>query len=387
LKFLLTILLVFSTLSCNIIQSVTNSRTDVSDSFFDHIPGEEQDAGNSQDDIQSDLLIVSSITSPTLSVGVNPRPKVTVTNILNGDVLRLYTDSGCISEVGSIVASGSSSAIPVSSALTPGIYTFYVRSERAGTVFPCSDTSVTYTFNFCPIGYVYVPGSTSLGVNDFCVMQYEASNSGGAVSDPTNVPWSTTSQDSAYTACTAIGVNYDLIANPEWMALARNIESIDSNWSGATVGSGCLFIGNVGDVTPCSYDGADPENGISRDTKARHILSTGDEVWDLGGNLREWNNWTVGGGQTSGPVTCSSGSVELNALSCGELLTDDYLPNDSSLTSSAGIGVFNGGTGGAAWRGNYYAETSTSAGIYNLSLGNGPSGAGGAWGFRCVYRP
>src|SRR5665647_1062811 len=52
----------------------------------------------------------------------------------------------------------------------------------------------------CPTGFIVVPGSSTYGTSDFCVMKYEAKNvSGVATSRASGTPWVSISQTNAIT--------------------------------------------------------------------------------------------------------------------------------------------------------------------------------------------
>jgi len=153
----------------------------------------------------------------------------------------------------------------------------------------------------CPAGFVPVPGNHLYGTvgnkGGFCVAQFEMKvdqNGDGIgdsntscksnlaetwknkqpscgytlsgrtiVSSAEGYPLTDINQTDSHLACQSIGGH--LITNEEWMTLARNIEIVPSNWSSETVGQGSLKRGNAGDaVANVSYNGADPENGTSR---------------------------------------------------------------------------------------------------------------------------
>lgn len=238
----------------------------------------------------------------------------------------------------------------------------------------------------CPTGYTLVTGNPGIGTNDFCVMVYEAKNiSGVATSEPNTSPWVSITALQAKTLCTNLGARFDLISNPEWMTIARDIESSASNWPSGSVGSGCLTAGNVGTNNACAYINGAIDFGGSRNPLASHTLSNGSVIWDLSGNVAEWVDWTLGGDFNEGPTTCVAGATQLNTVSCSGLLPDDYLPQDTSLSTANCIGNFNGGSFGAAWRGGVYSMTCTGAGLYDLAF-QSPSYSAAALGFRCVYR-
>ena len=125
----------------------------------------------------------------------------------------------------------------------------------------------------CPAEYIRVPANSDVGVdNDFCVMKYEAKNGNNdplnspelnkAISQADKTPWVEINQNDSRTACKALNsesgnsnINddtgddgtYALISNPEWMALARNVESVPENWTSGTINTGCIKRGNVKD--------------------------------------------------------------------------------------------------------------------------------------------
>lgn len=245
----------------------------------------------------------------------------------------------------------------------------------------------------CPNNYLYISGSSQLGTNDFCVMQFEAKNSSGVpVSTATLSPWTNIDLASAKNACTSLGAGYDLISNPEWMTIAREIENISSNWTSGTVGDGCIYMGHNGqaDSTPnCHYMGATStlDFGMvgTRDILARLIINNGQEIWDFSGNASEWVDWNIGGTADIGPNSCSVGNFEFNSINCTALAFDDYSPSDNSLSSVNGVGKLSSGSGGAAIRGGAINEAA-SVGIYRLNLSQNASVKSPFLGFRCVYR-
>jgi hypothetical protein len=207
------------------------------------------------------------------------------------------------------------------------------------------------------------------------------------VSLPERIPWRYITITSAKNLCKSVGVGYDLISNPEWMTVARNIENVDENWTLGQVGSGKIFAGNIGENLADSYNGADPEGGTGRNTKARLFLSNGEEIWDLNGNIHEWVDWTIGGDLERAP-TCAAGWREILDHGCAGVTDSDVLPSNSNYNSENGTGQFHGGTVGDLYRGahyGYYGGNHQYAGIF-LSLWN-YSGTYIAIGFRCVYRP
>lgn len=252
----------------------------------------------------------------------------------------------------------------------------------------------------CPIGYIVVPGSSTHGTSDFCVAQYEMKNVGAvATSQAGSTPWVSITPGSAKTECQNLGANYDIISNNEWMTISYEIENNSANWSGGTVGTGMINRGHS-DNTPASalsvtnssdpYDSTGNNSGEGAgsgwEQKRVHYLTNGYQIWDFGGNVAEWVDWINSGGYDLGPTTCTASWLELNSVSCGALASADYLPNNSSYTSTEGFGQFFGGTGGAVRRGGFWSETNK-AGIYALNFQSTSSTSATTLGFRCVYRP
>ncbi|MFZ9521186.1 MAG: hypothetical protein ACO3A4_11990, partial [Silvanigrellaceae bacterium] len=123
----------------------------------------------------------------------------------------------------------------------------------------------------CPSGYIGVPGSGIAGLGninassgnanwwldverDFCVMKYPAKDNNGstyATSTAAGVPWvnikrgtDESSLGSALMACKNAGPGHRLISNTQWQTVARNAESVASNWSGGAVGNGSMARGH-----------------------------------------------------------------------------------------------------------------------------------------------
>lgn len=283
-------------------------------------------------------------------------------------------------------------------------YYFKVRaSDLAGNSAESSPSS-SWTTPYCPLNYSRVPQLAGYAAQDFCVAKYEMKNVGGvATSVATGLPWvgiprgdfSTTS-GGAWKACKDLGAQYDLISNAQWQAIARNIESTPSNWSGGAVGSGAFSRGHT-DNSPSSALAADANDnngcvgtgetcsGVLWNFQRRtHKLSNGETIWDLGGNVWEWNRdnyLDLGVNPAISPTW-----EEHTTLS----------PNNKALFSSLGayssiqnIGAVRGGTAGAVMRGGYWGN-GWYAGIFSVILSY-PTDYVGAdsslIGFRCVFTP
>lgn len=376
-----------------------------------------------------------SLLSPASSPAFDDTPTIRVSGVKSGDIIKLFTDSTCATQVGSGTASDTTIDITTSS-LAPGSYTFYANSTNAqGTASDCSTASVAYELTACPINYVLVPGNATLGTTDFCVMKYEAkawhdANANGVidagevdadgcgeagcttgnwapiptykpVSQAAGLPWRRIDQNQARIACDALNsggaTNFALISNPEWMTIARDIENQDENWTGGAVGFGLIFQGNNGSNTASSYNGSDPEGGAGRDAKAMHVLSNGEEIWDISGNVWEWVDWNITPSKKayySADGSPQSAWREFTLLDTLIGLADEMFPNSWQPTnplfnSTRGTGQYYAGSnasGGAALRGGRWNDE-TGAGVFALALPVSSTSSDNSFGFRCVYRP
>lgn len=266
-------------------------------------------------------------------------------------------------------------------------------SIATGTFFGQSCT------NGCPPEYIRVAGDPVNNVpHDFCVMKYEARNQGGiATSQAAGMPWTNLGLASSASECTALGTGFDLIGNQEWLTLSQDIEQVNQNWSGASVGNGHLstgwsLIGNTGlaptTSTECLFNtSADSCNltGAHAD-KRTHLTSYNEEVWDLAGNAEEYVDWDhTSGGVQYGPNDCNNSVVELNAVGICSIAANEFQTIAGTYTSTQRVGKFRGGTSGVPLRGGAYNQA-LRAGLFALDLSQGAA-AHPQRGFRCVFRP
>ncbi|MFA5917156.1 MAG: type II secretion system protein [Candidatus Gracilibacteria bacterium] len=175
----------------------------------------------------------------------------------------------------------------------------------------------------CPDGFIAVPGNIEFNQPGFCVMKYEASyntpyNLDVTVPDVETDNYTASkidvvskvggyaitkiTQGEAINLCKSMGKGYHLITNDEWMTIARDIEQESNNWSGNSVGSGFIYNGRSNNTTmgcdgyandlswaePTGTDCTQKRN----DGKSRNILilSNGEEIRDLSGNVWEYVN-------------------------------------------------------------------------------------------------
>ena len=241
--------------------------------------------------------------------------------------------------------------------------------------------------------------NTRLG---FYIMKYEAKNVGGvATSTHDGTPWVSITQTNAISACSSLGSGYHLITNAEWTSLARHIAEQPSNWSTGVVGEGVLSRGYSAATDPDGFQntavapntGPGYEYNIGADTvgssgvfdlKRTHDLANSHVIWDLAGNVWEWNSDTCTQGSGVGNWYNSGVYIDWNNsnLSDYELGTAGPSPLYTS-TQNAGryYGCTTNGNGlrrGGNWR------SGLNSGLFFLSLYYSPSLANADLGFRCA---
>jgi len=277
-----------------------------------------------------------------------------------------------------------------------------------------------------PHNWVKVPGNSTYGTSDFWVMKYEAKyskNGRGAddanncyytsvydtwdwgksgtdcpsswsntnvVSSPYGSPIAGVTHNEAKAICQSLGAH--LITNQEWMTIARNAEQVPQNWSGGSVGSGCLFRGNVGANDSCGYNGADPEKGINRNSKAKLILSNGSEIWDIAGNVwehvqKDINDTLVNNLPTDGGAAGWRWIEHTAITGYGDLSYNEIRPSNSSWNSTQGMGrvyTYNGAYASRVLLRSGFWGSGTSAGAFILDLSWGAGIQSSDVGFRCA---
>jgi hypothetical protein len=299
----------------------------------------------------------------------------------------------------------------------------------------------------CEVNFVLVPANATLGTPSFCISKYEMkvrTNAGDAVFDgsnggvaldvslykpdsrPDGIPWLRITQPNAILECASIGTGYHLVTTKEWAALARNAESVGSNWSSGVVGTGMMFTGHSDSVSSATAvadgygvagtsilsagNGSDPYVGTGnaatdvfgagKEQRRTFELSNGATIWDIAGNARDYNDIDGLGSTISytGPLASAFYDVFSASVTA-------FLPT---------IVISGGGTFDAAWLqpltpaldhttnavGQLYIASGARTGRImtrgaNFSAGNSPGvfaadfdsddvGASGSAGFRCV---
>lgn len=248
----------------------------------------------------------------------------------------------------------------------------------------------------CPVGYIEVPGNSTYGTINFCIMKYEAKNvSSVATSQAAGTPWVLITQTNAISACAGLGPKFHIATNNEWMTIARNIEQVGSNWTGGSVGSGEMYRGH-NDSSPyslleASENDADGNYGTGynpnpNNQRRTFTLSNGNVIWDLAGNAIEWN-----GGQILGPDKPVGGGLawaEWTAVAnYGTLSYDLTRPSNASWNSTKGIGKYyeefrSNYTYGFQRGGDYNDEVN--GGLFVLMLNQIADSFQANIGFRCA---
>ncbi len=286
----------------------------------------------------------------------------------------------------------------------------------------------------CPAGFLSVPAHDELGVPAFCVMQFEAkawSDTNGdmtvepgeidadgcgtpactadwgsdtelPVSAPAGIPWRAVSARTAAAACEKIGPGFHLVANREWMAIARDVERVGANWSGGVPGAGRIAEGRTdgskgsdGLTYAAVTDPADPYSdtgdsaaeapGSGEEQRRTLALRNDLVIWDFAGNVQEWIDWTAGA-PFDPPPACVA--AELPAFGCAGMVPDDYDSSVGTYDSAQGVGMILGGSGNAARRSGQNGDRDSGfAGIYALNMNRNVGETFPGTGFRCVYRP
>ncbi len=162
----------------------------------------------------------------------------------------------------------------------------------------CEDVKVTFTG---PKSYVAIPALDDFYETGFLVMKYEAKlHKAGinsrAVSEAKGRPLSSISYNDAKQLCENNGSRYSLISNKQWQNIARDIESVDENWS---LGKARVIEGNIlncgifrgatkeasrSDKDDCGASSCNKGWDYNRRT---HLLSSGGRIWDICGNVGE----------------------------------------------------------------------------------------------------
>jgi hypothetical protein len=269
------------------------------------------------------------------------------------------------------------------------------------TIVPTTGTAGTALLSSqCPTGYVFVPKNLTYTPVDFCVMKYAASNDGygTAVSVAAGAPWVSIDRPTSRSKCQNLGGGYDMISNDQWQTIARNIAGVAVNWSSGVVASGELNRGHSDSapnnaLTPssddvignCSGTGQNCSSTVWDSQRRTYVLSNGNVVWDISGNVYEWvmNDTPVAYG-LDGYISSMSGAdirqTKFGALAgtfCATPTTTPYCGMGYGWLNYSAGAVYRSGT----WASGVYA------GVFAAGLASPSVAAGTSLGFRCVFVP
>lgn len=261
----------------------------------------------------------------------------------------------------------------------------------------------------CPSNFVMSAGNIETNHrNPFCVAKYEMKQVDATtpISQAAGLPWDTVSLTDAQTFCQNIGDGYTLINNNQWMTLARDIETVDGNWSNnAFVDINIttkLSQGNsIFEITPRAASTDDNEfcsglpsqcddSGSWSESKRTFTLSNGNIIWDLAGNVAEHVLRPSGvlSSNKPGGDTPDDENYDVNeATPTSSFTANEYQPSNIQMSNEANnIGAYYPGDqnfGGALIRGGSSVQSvGDEAGIYSLDIRNGSSQNAG---FRCIF--
>lgn len=258
----------------------------------------------------------------------------------------------------------------------------------------------------CPDNYVYIKPNKDVGTTrPFCVMRYLATKNNNSVSTDLQMPiWRPYAQEKVvFSKCSELGKNYALMSNAEWMTIARDVESVDENWSGGKKGLGQLFstikdswlisynsktyiknLNNPFENIYMSKGAALPMSSASESTgsfKKRVMkLSSGEYLWDLSG-VQHVVDWST----TDTILTPPNPAVDCG-FSFSEAASFDMkaIPSPAEYASANGYGVKEGaGSLRIGCYKNIKVATRGLSGLFALDM-SGYVYLGAA--FRCVYR-
>ena len=266
--------------------------------------------------------------------------------------------------------------------------------------------------------WILVPGNPAHGTNDFCVMKYEAKcslangqnctasmSTESPTSTAASTPWVSIDQQDSKTECASLGKGYHLLTNEEWMTIATNAAAQAENWDGGNVGVNDMARGHsdsdpgnacIADIDDANaYVGASCTIGASGTFNQRrtHILSNGEVIWDLAGNVWEWTSFFNDSDKPydaddSGPVGNWKEYPLIDTFGPTMSQTDliSQAAIDNGWNSSSSIGQYlaaANGSGGALVRGGTYWDDAL-AGVFAAMLNQAPTNTNPRIGFRCA---
>lgn len=252
---------------------------------------------------------------------------------------------------------------------------FLIFSGADGTVYNGTPSLMhDLRLNTAADGFVTVPETklpTGQVVPSFQVAQYHCgSQSNGPIIISADVaPIVNISYRSAKKLCDQAGLK--MITELQYLAIAVNIASVASNWTGGSVGEGSLYQGiHKGNVSGPQAGAFEPKDPGER---RWHELSNGSRVFDFSGNVWSWVHDDVHGddeGLVKGRIAADSPSLTCAPAKSGKQGVG-YIP-DGPLNWS----------GRALLRGGCWYSYDL-AGVFSLDYGS-PGNGGGSVGVRCT---
>ncbi|MFZ2125352.1 MAG: prepilin-type N-terminal cleavage/methylation domain-containing protein [Candidatus Saccharimonadales bacterium] len=331
---------------------------------------------------------------------------------INGNYPDSLDGSKCFVPAGAdnmcLKASSDNSFTSYSANNTTNPKTFTLNAVNGDLTYKITNDSIPTLALSCPTGFIVVPGSATYGTSDFCIMKYEAKNTGTATSQAAGLPWSVINQSTAINRANEACTGCHLVTEAEWLTVAQNVLSVNSNWSGGTVGSGYIYIGHS-DQTPNTQLAADTDDnngyfgtsnfagdstvtwGTTGDSQRRTLtLTNGEVIWDLAGNVFEW---TSGTNTIRKPGVIGAGWAvrEWTAITYPGTLAIDPSPSATGIsgantwTTANGIGNIYSSYEDTTLRGFLRSGgwgSATGSGVLYLGLNNAPSYPGTYIGFR-----
>jgi len=283
--------------------------------------------------------------------------------------------------------------------------------------------------------WVPVPGNSTFGTNNFYVMKYDAVCTNNTTSAVVNTPADGGGYNNGTTACTpanglqisslpsgypivditpTTAISYcqsigaHLITNDEYMTIVTNASNQGSNWTGGSVGSGGMYLGNANNASEYPADPSDANGYAGETTKTvtntnderrTLTLSNGSVIWDMSGNVwetvaRSTNNQGNAMGGINMPTCTGGGSWKWCQFSSISSWTSDVpqannAPPNGAWSTTQGVGeIYTYGAGGnqgstAFRRGDTWYDGS-SVGPFALGVDWGTGNANGSVGFRCA---
>jgi hypothetical protein len=256
--------------------------------------------------------------------------------------------------------------------------------------------------------WVRVPANPDVGVSsDFCVFKYEAKLglANVAVSVASDPPWgglargaSSSDVGSAWNECANWGAGYDLISNAQWQAIARNIESVATNWhtpsgqhprlnQGHSDGMpSSILAASSDDNDACFETGQTCSSTVWNSQRRTHVLSNGEVIWDIAGNASEWTK------DNSPDLNVQGYTSQLTASDFDKIKWgpsgDYYTTMPNSPYSGLGFSAlrFTAAGSRAVVRGGTFAD-GDKAGVFASDINHFETGTDPYRGFRCVWTP